>query len=325
MFARKKKAQFTPSGTETVQQKGISMPAVPYLKASLGKSEKVTQLMYNNSAGRGQFWHARNALAPGERRFDPTDLPADFKQKSWRGNPFPQDRISAFISNGRLDASLPDNLAKQAYLGPAGRGERAINIELHDRIYSEHVAETNAKAEAESLRRYNEAPGSLGLNYPRTFSWVIGGAKSEFRSAARSQINAGKAVASIYGGAQQLGLNLTLSTRQVDLERKSFKTRPEAIHAGAKSILAEEGSSVRVTGVVIEKGGGNAVSSFTGPWNVANNTWQVYHYAAGGANGADALLSANKLVGYRSPAHGTEALINATEMPHAGVAEAGFE
>jgi hypothetical protein len=338
MFIRpKEKAVATPGHQANItQRKGASLPAVPFLRSTAitgsgaatnihqQVGDPVAQLMYNSAAARAQLWRLRNALPAEARRFGPGDLPNDFQNKAWIGNAVPQNYMEAFMQNGTLDATVSDAIAKEAFLGAAGRGERPVKVELHDRIYDEHVAKTNSAAEVESLRRYNEAPGSKGLNYPRIFSWVIGDGAT-IKKAAKDNIVAKTVIANTYKGAPQLGVDMSLSTRQISLERTEFKTRAKAIQAGAESILAVEGSKTRVTGVLSEKAGGRGVSSFTGPWTVADNTWQLYHYAAGGAGGADAIAAANKKIKYQSGVHGTPATIVETAMPHAGIAAAAFE
>ncbi len=47
----------------------------------LANQNSIIQRVYNDAAGRGQFWQARNALPVGSRNFDPTDLPAEFQNR----------------------------------------------------------------------------------------------------------------------------------------------------------------------------------------------------------------------------------------------------
>lgn len=281
----------------------------------------VIQPLYHTKAGRGILWRARNAVDAAERRWTVADLPVEFENNEWLGDPVPDAQLQAFFKSGALHATLPHTLAKQAYLGPAGRAQRPISITLHDRIYTEHVAESNAAAEAESVRRFMADVLNVNIGHQRTFSWVIGGRKEDFKRAAIQSIKDGNAKAQVFHGAQQLAVPLSLSTRQVIVRREEFKTRPAAVHAGAVEI-AEYGT--RFSGVVSEKSSGLGTSTFSGPWNVDTNAVQIYHYAAGGPGLADTLLDANRLVSFRSLNTGTRATISATKMPHAGVTAVAF-
>ncbi|MEH2088195.1 eCIS core domain-containing protein [Nostoc sp.] len=276
--------------------------------------------MYDTKAGRGILWRNFNRST---KAFDLNDLPPELKTRPWRGVAIPDENFQTFFNRGFLWVELPDNLAREAYLGQEGQAAKPFSATVNDRMFEEHCALSNEDAREKSLRRFNEAPGSTNIGYNRTFSWVISGTKALLaRSAVNAVKNNGKARASIYFGAQQLGITMpSVSTRQVDVERKEYKTRDAAISAHAKNILPDPDGSKRVSGVTLNGAGGAGNTTITGGWNCTTNVMELYHYAAGGLGVGDAMLRQNKQARFISNAHGTPATMDqaSTHMPVRGV------